>query len=169
MQIICPPEFHSVIKGHFILLDTNIFIDTLIQPVQFRTFFQEIKKYDVTLVTLEEVKMEFFKGLVDLKQLQQRQLILDSIVEAYLPVSKDMYSLIEKLLTLYGKDGALVSITDLLLGGVLMKYSANTILITKNIRDFPTSIYSIVTYFHLFHTKAIQNYAVYKYDRKKNP
>lgn len=62
MRIIKDPELLSILTNKHLLLDTNVFIDAFSNPVEFGKFFNELTDNQITLATLEFVKVEFLKG-----------------------------------------------------------------------------------------------------------
>ena len=76
---------------------------------------------------------------------------------------KDILDNADNLLQHYKEDGRAASITDLLLGLILMRYKTNLFLLTKNTTDFPTNIFTLATYVNLVYRKGIHTYGVYQY------
>lgn len=163
MKIVLAEGFFSVLKNHYLLLDTSAFIDTSINPTEFGKFFDQLKSNGVTLISIDSVIIEFLKGSLDSTRLAEKQKLVDEMITTCLPITKDTVDNIKNLLSLYKEDGKAVSITDLMLGGTLMQYKRKLLLLTKNIVDFPTNIFNLETYLNLIHRKAIQSYGVYSY------
>ena len=165
IQIIKPSGFPSVLKGRYLLLDTNVFIDALIHPKEFTQLFNELKANNVVLVTLKVVLAEFIKGANDEKKFQEKRETVENIIDAYLPIREEICDEAIDLITKYKEEGKAVSITDYILGAYLKKYSGSVYLLTKNISDFPCNIFTLQTYFNIFHRRAIHNYGVYGYNK----
>ena len=163
MQIITPQDFTLVIKNHNLLLDTNIFIDALINPTQITRFLNELKKNGCVLFTTELVTAEFIRGDVNLEKINKKEKIIADAIESYLSITKDTSENVIKLLKLYKEDSKSLSITDLILGSFLMQYPGELFLISKNTADFPTNIFRLETFFTLVHRKALQNYGIYSF------
>ena len=163
MKLILSPDFLFKTKDKQVLCDTNVFIDALVHPVQFGTFFNQLKENNVQLTTIYAVLMEFVKG-VPATKFQERIVFIEQVIGNYfLPITKEMYDSSLSLIALHKEEGRGVSITDLLLGGALMQDQNNLLLLTKNISDFPRNIFTLETFCHLLHRKAIQNYGVYSF------
>lgn len=160
MKIVTPTDFLSVLKGNYLLLDTNVFIDDLIHPNEFGQFFNNLKDNDVTLVTVHAVLAEFVKGATDEKKLAEKREIIEKIIETYLPFREDAYNDLIKLIGNMQEDGKTASITDLMLGTMLMQYPRKLLLMSKNITDFPTNIFTLRTFCHLVHRKTIHIYGI---------
>ncbi|MBI3069827.1 MAG: PIN domain-containing protein [Candidatus Levybacteria bacterium] len=161
MKIITPQDFHSATSGKHILLDTSIFIDAFLHPSEFAEFFNKLKDRNCTLVTIKPVLIEFVKGTTTDKKLDEKKSFVESIIESYLPVTDDIFDNSLDLIEQYRIEGKDLSLTDFILGGVVLKYKRSIYLLTKDISDFPTNIFTMLTYFNLFHRKAIQNIGVY--------
>lgn len=163
MEIIIPPDFFTSINNCHLLLDTNVFIDTLLNPTRFGDFFILLKEHNVTLVTIEPVIFEFLKGAQNIEKTQERETVIDSIIETIIPIPKEAFQNAKKLLLEYKEEGSKISITDLLLGTTLSGYHGKLFLMTKNTTDFPTNIFKLETFINLLHRKSIQSYGVYSY------
>jgi len=163
MKIIIPIDFFSNLKGVPLLLDTNVFIDAFLRPTEFGKFMNQLRENRITLVTLDAVRMEFLKGAPNEQKYKEKKAFFEQMVDVYLPVRKDILDNADKLLQLYKEDGKSLSITDLLLGATLMHYKTNLFLLTKNTTDFPTNIFTLVTYVNLLYRKGIHTYGVYQY------
>lgn len=163
MKIVLPEGFFSTLKNHYLLLDTNVFIDASINYSEFEKFFNQVRLNDITLVTIEAVIIEFLKGALDKQKMEAKLALVTEITETRLPIAKDIFGNIQNLLSLYKEEGKGVSVVDFLLGGMLVQYPQNLFLLTKNTTDFPTNIFNLATYLNLIHRKTIQSYGVYNY------
>ena len=161
MKIIKPPDFLSNLKSKHLLLDTCVFIDAFVSPTEFAKFFKGLKENDIIIVSIDLVKVEFIRGSREIKVFQEKRAYVDDIIDAYLPITNDIFKNMQKLVELFKEEGNTVSVVDLMLGGLLMKYPGNLMLLTRNINDFPTNIFTIRTFFNLFKRKSIQSYGIY--------
>ncbi|MDP3724412.1 MAG: type II toxin-antitoxin system VapC family toxin [bacterium] len=160
-----PPDFYQVTEHARLLLDTNFFIDALNHAEEFQDFETRLKARGVTFVTIEPVLIEFLKGASNTQEIKKRKDIIENLIDAYLPVNKEIFRHIQVLISRYGQEGKEVSLTDFLLGGALMKYTKGTFLVTRDIRDFPTNIFTRATYFYVAQRRSIQFYGLYQYPR----
>lgn len=167
MKILIPTDLLSILKDAHLLLDTNVFIDTSLNSIEFGKFINQLKGNRTTLVTLDVVRFEFLKGAPNLQKYKEKEELLERIVDVYLPIQKDILDNVDKLLQLYKEDGKAISITDLLLGATLMDYKTSLFLLTKNTTDFPTNIFTLATYVNLLYRKGLQTYGVYQYANSK--
>lgn len=168
MKIVTPQDFLLILKNKFLLLDTSVFIDAQISPVEFDKFFNQLKENGTTLMTIDAVLLEFIKGAQDVKKLKEKREFVEQIVESYLHEDRKIFSYAFKLVELYKEEGKGVSMTDFILGATLMYYHRNNLfLLTKNPSDFPTNIFTLKTYLNLFHRKAIHSYGVYSFEENK--
>jgi len=163
MEIIKQPNLFSLLKNKHILLDTNILIDSLIKPSVFESFFQELRDNNVTITSIHPVAVEFLQGAANKERLEEKQEILNQIIEAYLPLTKDIIDNVYKLIELYGADGKGMEMTDFLLGGTLMQYPNKLFLFTKNTSDFPMNIFNFISVINFPNHKSIQTYGIYMY------
>lgn len=165
MKIILPQEFFQVIKDKHVLLDTSIFIDAFSHGKEFGMFFNSLKdpQNGITLVTLDNVLIKFLKGSSTEAKLNEKKVYVESIIDTYLPNTKDLIDLTMGLLKEYKIESKDLSITDLLLGAALVKYKENICLLTKDISDFPTRIFDRISYITLLEQNSIRNYGVYSY------
>lgn len=167
MELILPHDFYSITKNKFLLLDTSVFIDTLLAPAKFGELFTNLRSNGCTLLALDAVQMEFIKGGLDEKSFNKKEQIITDIIDSTLPVPKDVWEEAVRLLKIYKEDGKAASVTDLLLAGTLVKYRKTTFLITKNLTDFPTNIFRFETHFNLLHRKGIHSYGVLSYQKEE--
>lgn len=166
MKISLPEEFLSAIKNKHVILDTNVFIDAFSHLKEFANFFNQLKSEEqqTTLVTTEHVLIEFLKGSSTETRLSEKKDFLEKAIDAYLPYTPDLLKYIFELLKIYKIDSKDISLTDLYLGGLLVKYRKNIFLLTKDLTDFPTYIFNRATYVTLLEAKTIRNYGVYNFD-----
>lgn len=163
MKIVIPQELFPTLKNSYLLLDTNVFIDAFHNPSEFGRLLNGLKDNGVTLVTIDIVLIEFVRGSSEPKKLEEKKDYLDKLIDAILPVDKIIIDHTIDLLKRYKIEAKDVSIVDLLLGGMLVKYSGRMFLMTKDIKDFPTNIYSLETYLNIVGRKAIHNYGIYRF------
>lgn len=163
MKIITPDGFLQILKNKTILLDTNVFIDAFKNPKEFTKLFNGLKENGVVLVTMDTVLIEFTKGAFDSKKFEDKKRFVKEIIETFLPIDKEILDDSLSFVDFYKEEGKDVSVTDFILAGCLAKFGKNIFLMTKDIKDFPTNIFEMETYFNLFHRKAIHNYGIYRY------
>lgn len=165
MKIIKAPDLLQITSKKHLLLDTNVFIDAFSNPIEFATFFNELRDNYTTLVTLDLIRVEFVKGAFDEVRIKEKEEFLDKIVATCLPSSKDISDNILKLLKRYKEDGKGVSIVDLLLGANLMKYSSDLFLLSRDASAFQGNIFELVSYVNLVKNKSLQCYGVYAFKK----
>jgi len=166
MKIVLPVEFFLVIKDKHLILDTSVFIDAFSHIKDFGVLFNQLKvQHNVTLVTTEHVLIEFLKGSTTETRLDEKKAFFEKIIDAYLPCRPDLLKNLLELLKLYKIDSKDLSLTDLYLGALLVKYRKNIFLLTKDLTDFPTHIFNRATYATLLEANSIRNYGVYNFDQ----
>ncbi len=162
MRILPLPNFISVIKNKHLLLDTNVFIDTLLNPLPFADFFNSIKSKEVTLTTIDLVKIEFLKGASDFRKYKEKNELIEKIVDYIIPITPDIYKNAYELIKKYEMNGKALSETDLFLGATLMKFKKNIYLLTKNTTDFPLNIFELHSVVNTIYSKGIHSYGLYQ-------
>lgn len=161
MEIIIPPELIPSLKDKHLLLDTNIFLDAFSKPLAFGSFFNTLKKNNVTLVTIDLVKFELLKGSATSTKYKEREKAIAEIIDAVLPTSSRICDLVYELIQVYGIDGSAVHITDLFLGANLNQYKKNIYLLTKDTTDFIQRVFNLSFVLNLPHNKGINTYGIY--------
>ncbi len=162
MGLIIPEELISSLKYKHLLLDTNIFIDSLLHPADFTDFFNVLKIGDVTLVTIDLVKIEFLKGAQDDDAYSEKEEIFNSITESILPTDDNVVIKAYELIKKYKLHGKSIAMADLFLGANLMRYATTACLLTRNTNDFPSNIFSLEYIINYPLSKGIFTYGVYK-------
>lgn len=165
MRIEPHANFQSIIKGKTLILDTNIFIYAFQNPNEFGKFFNLIKTphYNVTITTTKQVLSEFLRGSTTETKLEEKKSFIENITEYYLPLTPDLDSHSELLLKSYKIDGKDLSITDLTLGSLLVKYQNNLFLLSGDQGDFPTTIFNRKSFITLLETNRIRGIGLYSY------
>lgn len=165
MKIELHENFQSTIKDKHLLLDTNIFIFAFQNPSEFGSFFNLLKtpEYNVTITTTKQVLYEFLKGSTTEIKFKEKRDFIENIIEIYLPQTPDLDSNIELLIKKYKIEGKDLSITDLTLGSLLIKYRANICLLSADQGDFPTNIYKIESFISLLEVNRIRGIGLYSY------
>lgn len=163
IKIIPQLNLISVLKNKHLLLDTNVFIDTLLNPHPFLDFLNDLKKQQVTLSTIDMVKMEFLKGAPDEQKYDEKMKLIESIIDNTIPVTPDIHENVYTLIKKYKIDGKSSSIADLYLGAYLMKYRKNLFLLSRNTTDFPQNVFNVTSIINVTYFKGIHSYGIYQY------
>jgi len=162
MTIFYQPDFISSIKDKYILLDSNIFIDSISKPTDYGNFFNEMKRSNVTLVTIDFVKYELLKGAANREKYDERLKLINSIVDTCLPITKKTHQLVDELINEYKIEGTALSVVDLFLGALLYQYGQNLYLLTRDTTDFIQRIFDLAHIINVPNSKGINTYGVYK-------
>ncbi len=165
MEITYPLTFIPSLKHKHLLLDTNVFRDVATKPIVFRNFFNELKKTDITLTTIDLIKYELLKGSADIAKYKAKETFINEIIDACIPLVPETLALVYDLIKMYGIDGTALSITDLLLGAILMQYKQNIYLMTRDTTDFMQKIFDLSSIVNIPHNKGIFTYGVYQYTK----
>lgn len=161
MRIIILQDFFQAFKDKHILLDTSVFIDSFLHPAEFGKFFNDLKAEGATLVSLDAVKIEFLKGAPNEEKYKQKKDFFDEIIDACLPITNETIISLYELVQKYREEGKNISVTDLLLGAILMQYKNSLFLLTKNTTDFPTDIFNLASYVNVSYRKGLHVYGIY--------
>ena len=162
-KIIPQANLIPVIKNKHLLLDTNVFIDTLLNPHPFLDFLNDLKKQQVTLSTIDMVKMEFLKGAINEQKYNEKVSLIESIIDNTISITPDIHKNVYTLIKKYNLEGKSSSITDLYLGAYLMKYGKKLFLLTRNTADFPQNVFDVVSIINVTYFKGIHSYGIYQY------
>ncbi len=163
MEITYPSDLLSTLNNKHLLLDTNVFRDAVTQPVFFTSFFNVLKKSDVTLATIDLVKYELLTGSATLLKFKEKEQHIKDIIDVTVPILPQTYSITYELIQQYGIDGAGVCTTDLLLGSLLKQYNKGIFLLTRDTSDFIKRIFELTSIVNCPHAKGIFTYGVYSY------
>ena len=107
MDIIYLPTLIPFLKQKHLLLDSNIFRDASSKYSVFTKFFNDLKKADVTLATIDLVEYELLKGAADKAKYVDREKLIKDIIDITIPITPKtcelVYELI-KIMELKGRD-----------------------------------------------------------------
>lgn len=164
--ILLAPRFFQILSGKHILLDNSVFIDATNHSQAFFELFAQMKQVGAKLVTVDQVAFEFTKGGQSKDVvLAKREQIAEIVELSNLPIRPEVYStLVPDLIERYGEIGKAISITDLLLAGVLQSYRNDMLLLTKNPRDFPSSVFTLQSHLILQTRQSLHIYGVFGYN-----
>src|SRR5438477_7927655 len=105
MEIKYPPTLIPFLKNKHLIIDTNVFRDAANKPTVFSSFFNDLKKADVTLVTIDSVRYELLKGSADSAKYKAKEKFVEDIIDATIPFTSQTTSLVYELIQKYGIDG----------------------------------------------------------------
>jgi len=162
MKIVIPQDLFSAIKNKHLLLDTNVFIDTSVHFNDFFNFISKLKGQNITLVTIDLVKIEFLKGAPTIQKYKEKNELIEKIIDYTIPITSDINNNVFESIKKYELYGKALSETDLFLGACLMKYKKDLFLLTRDTTDFPLNIFELVSVVNMIYTKGIHSYGVYK-------
>ncbi len=165
MEITYLPTFIPFLKHKHLLLDTNILRDAANNPTVFNSFFNDLKKADITLATIDPVKYELLKGSTDDIKYRAKEKHINDIIDVTIPIIPKTSDLVYELIREYGIDGTPLSLTDLMLGAILMQYENNICLMTRDTTDFMQSIFDLPFIINASHNKGIFTYGIYQYTK----
>lgn len=168
MKIILPPDFFQLLHNKHLLLDTSFFGDYSSYPEDFGKFVNSCKKHGITFVTNVAVVTEFSRGSDTTQIYAQKTALVETIIDFVLPITPQVFlEEIPWLTEKYGQMGKVVSLTDFILAAQTKQHSTDLCLLTKNPKDFPTSIFSVKTHLLLELERGLQVYGVYYYKKRQ--
>ena len=166
MEITYPTQLIPFLKGKHLLLDTNVFRDTVSRSTDFGRFFNILKENDITLTTLDFVRLELLKGSANETKYKEKERLILEIVDIIIPMTPNTIEYMYSLIQIYGIDGAALNVTDLLLGATLMQYKENVALLTRDTTDFIQRVFNLLFIVNAPYGKGIWTYGVYQYATK---
>lgn len=146
-----PTEDLSWLKNKFLLLDTNILIDSVKYPDEFKTFFDLVNSNEVKSVVDYTITFEFLRYANSTKESKDYNLFLDKIFGAkknqiaLLP-RPEIFKIAENIALIANRtDNNKIGLADCLIGAQLAKYTDGLLfLATQNHSDFPVCIYDLL-------------------------
>jgi hypothetical protein len=165
-SVITPSTLDQAVKNKHLLFDTSFFIDYENHKEDFISLLARMKKLDCTLVTVDQVAIEYIKGSKSKVDMRKRLALINSCIDSYLPVNTKVYSeQIQEQILNYGRRSASAAITDLVLGVLAKNHQNDLLVLTKNSRDFPSHLFRLESHFLLQNKKSntVQIYCIYKY------
>ncbi|MHB8914037.1 MAG: PIN domain-containing protein [Minisyncoccota bacterium] len=139
----------SIPERSFVLLDTNILVDSSKHPKEFGVLYAELKKLDITLVTESTIRFEFLRGLY--RDLEAGKQLLTELCGPDHAVLFPDAGIFDRALTIsriyMNADNKSASVPDTLIAAQMCKYARDTqsaaemFLATQNHRDFPPVLF----------------------------
>ena len=169
MKITYAPDLIAFLKNKNLLLDTNVFRDFSSGPKQFAHFINNLKDQEVTIATIDAVKIELLTGSADERKYKDKEVIINSLIDVTIPISQETQKTIFQVISLYGIEGAGVSITDITLGALLKQYGDSVCLMSRDIKAFSYKIFKLLTVVNAVHGKGIFTYGIYQYNNAEEP
>ena len=161
MGLIIPPGLISSLKYKHLLLDTNVFIDASKHPADFADFFNALGESEITVPTIDCVKIEFLRGASDDREYQEKESYFSNITNIILPTDAEIIKNSYELVKRYRQQGGTIAFTDFYLGANLMKFRSNIYLLSKNTTELPLTIFDLKYIINYPLNKGIFTYGVY--------
>ncbi len=138
-------------EGGFVLLDTNVLIDTSKYPEEFSRLHTELKRLNISAIVESTIQFEFLRGL---RNPVDGEVLLDELCgkgRTVLAPNKDIFEHASHISRIYYKnDNKITKIADVLIAAQICRYSRNQsqqnelLLATQNHRDFPPVLFERV-------------------------
>lgn len=126
-------------------------------------FVQQIRKSGAVPAWCDPVEIEFTKG-VEPEELQQRYQLLKLLTDQKIPLHDSLYAdHMPYLVSRYRREGAKMSLADLYLGALTRRHQTDLLLLSRNLTDFPTNIFSRDSELLIKKRRTIHVYGLYSY------
>lgn len=154
----------SSFRGRTLLLDTNALIDAFRLPAEFYDLAAELAGMGCDFVTTKSIAIEFLGGTTDKSDLDKKKEFLEAtfnkqLGKIYLPLDHTEPDLDDILK--FSRQANKFGIADYELYCTLKKYGDKIALITRNHKDFSTSLTTRIGFITLLGDKEIHTYGVY--------
>lgn len=151
-------------RGKTLLLDTNVLIDAFRLPEEFYDFTSGLIENQCDIVTTKSIAIEFLGGTSEHALLAKKKSFLEStfnkeLNNLYLPLDR-MPPDINDIMA-FSRQANKFSIVDYELFCTLKKYGTNIALLTRNHKDFSTTLTKRIGFVTLLGDKEIHTYGVY--------
>ena len=160
------------LERQYVLLDTNVLIDSTKYPEEFDSFFGLLKKFHVESVIDYVVKFEFLKGARNKDEYKKHIKFLDLLCGTdrhELFLNKEIFEVAENISRIaYKSSNKNLSLNDSLIAAQIQKYSKTNsnrlFLATQNHKDFLPTLFEQI-YIHTFTLKdgVIKNICIYTF------
>lgn len=151
-------------SNRWLLLDTNALIDAYRLPSEFVDLANSFGEMGCTLITTHEIVLEFLGGTQDSSNMQKKKEFIEKLFgrtvgKVYLPIDQNAPD-IETLLE-FSRQASSFSIADYELYLTLKKYGVKIALVTRNHKDFSTTLTKRISFITLLGNKEIHTYGIY--------
>lgn len=154
-------EIQNLLSNKFLFLDTTFFFDAYPNPTLFVNLLRILKASQTEVVTIPLVRLEFLKGSDLIRDFELKNKFINEIVDAVIPVDPQVIKDLEQVSIVYRKDSSHLSVTDAMLAAFLKRYNPS-FLLTRNHKDFPTSLFDRKILIPIEYEKEVQVHGVYQ-------
>ena len=166
MKIFLSEEALSLVKNNHIFVDTCVFLDLASlrkgDRGEFENKLLQFTKRGSIFVTVEPVAVEFYLGSSQ-SDLKIKKSYINQLIESTLPVRVLNKSKMDSLILEYGRNArGNVSYADLCLGAAIKQFP-NSLVLTRNHRDFPLKIFDSKAVFTVHLNIEARTYCFYGY------
>lgn len=153
-------------QGRTLLFDTNALIDAFRLPAEFYDLATDLAYAGCDFVTTKSIAIEFLGGTSEKAALEKKKEFLEvtfgkALEKIYLPLDHTPPNLNDILV--FSRQANKFDIADYELYCTLKKYGEKIALITRNHKDFSSTLTSRVGFITLLGDKEIHTYGVYIY------
>lgn len=156
-------EIQNLLSNKFLFLDTTFFFDAYPNPTLFVDLLRILKASRTEIVTIPLVRLEFLKGSDLIKDFELKNKFINEIVDAVIPSDPQVIKDLEQISIIYRRDSSHLSVTDAMLAASLKRYHPNqSFLLTRNHKDFPTSLFDRKILVPIEYEKEVQVHGIYQ-------
>ncbi len=156
----------SSLKKVHLLIDTNFLIDSIKNRDLYKQIFDEFKKNECTLVSIDAVFYEFTRGTRSLEEYKKKVDFYSILIHSTLPTNKLTNENVSNLNKVLLKRAEHLSYIDALLLGTLMLYDSEIYLLTKDRSDISTDLFPIKLSFIIENDDSNRFFSIYDFDKK---
>ncbi len=146
------PEVQLSIPSHsFVLLDTNVLVDTSKYPLEFSALYTELERLEIGSMIESTICFEFLRGLRNIDDGEKLLEELCGFEHIVLVPNKGIFNLALSIARIYMKsDNKSTNVPDTLIAAQMCKYArvrqveSQLFLATQNHRDFPPVLFERV-------------------------
>lgn len=163
------------LRNKHILLDTNILINSAKYQSEFKEFFNELKKYNVSPNIDCSIKLEFLRTANTQKNLSIKINYLNILLgndekRLDLPITEKTLVDARRLSNLFhylNIKKHSISAIDSIISAQLKKYSNNLFLATMNHKDFPLQVFDLIQAINISTINELFTIGIYAFSEKK--
>lgn len=136
----------DLINNKFLLLDTNVVVDSLKYGKEFQSFYSDLRKRKVQSVLDYTVKFEFQRGATDLSLIKKYEEFLKLLYGSdrmELKMDQITFDTAINIAIIYGRNTcSRIEFGDCLIAAQMHRYEHSIFLATQNHQDFPGFLFN---------------------------
>lgn len=136
-KLVIDSQFKEIIKDSYIILDTNILIGVGLQKAPYIDLFSLMDKRNCLYLTIDLCEYEFLKGSETSNELKIKKSLFKNFDINIFPTAQ-LKKDFNNILSIYRRSSKSISLADLYLAAMLIKYknNKNLFLLSEDVKDF---------------------------------